>query len=167
MSTLNATDHEQAPIDSPRNGLRQRIGEWWHRQASVTNGHLLGSRIIWVLVVTLGIWGTIRTVQLDNRVTRERVDTAVAADQRACDIRNDTRAKAKVIALGDIANARQSIVADRSVWDDGVEPLFPDGLPVSLRSVVDGAFAAREAAINVQAELIEVTYVDEDCPGTF
>jgi hypothetical protein len=135
---------DEPPSETPLTTARV----WIATPANVTRGWLLFSTLVGFIFVACAIYAAVQTAELDNRVTRERVEEAVAQQVQSCLETNQRRAEAREIALADVE-------ADDQIWR-AVDDAIDGGLPEPLRSIVFDGFDLRRSKI-------ETTYVDTDC----
>ena len=157
MTPLETDDGDLAPT------TRERFRQWSDQPASATNGRLLLSRVLWTVFLAFSAWVGIRQIQLDNEVTRERVDDALLREVADCHTANDRRDEGKQVALGDVKADQDALSSDLASWQS-IDELFPDGLPEPALTTVFTGLAARQIAIENQRELIDEVYEADPCP---
>lgn len=153
------TPHE---IDDDDPTTLERFREWRKRPAAVTNEHLLLSRGLWTVFLALSAWVGISQIRLDNQVTRERVDDALAREVQTCVDTNSQREDAKQVAVGAAEADQAALDSDTTTWQ-AIDAEITGGIPEPLRSTVFAGFAARQLAIDNQRDLIEVVYMPDPC----
>lgn len=141
MKTQNTTDESELPI-------RVKIRRWSGEKAGITKGWLLLSVLLGWVFLGCAIFAAVRTVQLDNRVTEERLAANLASQVESCMNGNVTRAEARLVAVADVEE-------DRRIWL-AIDEVLDDGLPPQLGALVFESLVDRESQI-------EETYVLRDC----
>ena len=173
MSIQSETD-VPAP-DEPT--TRAKFREWSAQPASVTNGHLLASRIVWTAFLAISAFVGYRQLRLDNQVNTDRIEAAITRESDNCEDRNARRDSARVLAEETLAADQASLERDRDSLDNevaiwtSIDDLFPEGIPEPARSTIFQGLADRDSAMDEdQGRLdgrdaaIDETYVLEPCP---
>lgn len=144
----NLTPNQQdAPTEETRD-IGRVILEWLAVPARVTRGWLLASVLLGFVFLGCAIYAAVQTIQLDNRVTQERVASSIAQQIVTCELTNDRRAEAKIVAEADV-------VEDRKLWLS-IDALFDDGIPEPARTTIFSGLDSRQVKI-------ETTYDPVDC----
>jgi hypothetical protein len=170
----------QPTTDEPTHGqgTRERFLEWSHRPASVTNGHLLASRIVWTAFLAISAFVGYRQLRLDNQVNTDRIEAAILRESDNCADRNARRDSARVLAEETLAADQASLDRDQDSLDNDVaiwtsiDDLFPEGIPEPARTTIFQGLSERQETIDGDQERldgrdasIEKTYALEPCPG--
>jgi hypothetical protein len=143
----------------------EKFHEWKERPASVTNGHLLLSRLVWTFFLAISAFVGYRQLRLDNELTRDRIDHAISQAAAACQLTNERRDEAKLVAEGDIRQDQASLDSDLASWQ-AIDELFEGGIPEPARTTVFAGLTVRQGAIDTQSALVELTYQPATCPST-
>jgi hypothetical protein len=168
--TQRETDGDRQPT------TRERFLEWSDRPASVTNGHLLISRLVWTFFLAMSAFVGYRQLKLDNKVTRESVAAAVVREGDNCAQSNARIVLAKDLAenvlvadRGFLESDQKALDSDEANWNS-IDELFPDGFPEPARSTIFQGLADRQADLDDQQQRlddrekqIDVTYVLAPC----
>ena len=138
--------------------------EWRRRPANttMTNGRLVASRLVWTIGLALAAFVGYRQIRLDNELTRDRVDAALIREVEDCLQTNEIRQRAQEVAEGDVTQDQAALDSDRASWL-AIDDLFPDGIPEPARTTVFTGLQARQDALNVQRELVNVVYEPSPC----
>ena len=174
MSIQSETD--VPPPDEPT--TRERFREWSSQPASVTNGHLLASRIVWTAFLAISAFVGYRQLRLDNQINTDRIEAAITRESDNCVERNDRRESARRLAEETLVADRDSLERDRDslanevvIWTS-IDDLFPEGIPEPARATIFQGLADREAGMEENLESldnrdasIEETYELEPCPA--
>ena len=150
---------------APENRTTLETFHEWRKQpanTSLTNGRLLGSRIVWTVFLALAVFVGYRQIRLDNQVTRDRVDAALVREVEDCLQTNEIRELAKEVAEGDVKQDQASLDSDRASWH-AIDDLFPEGIPEPARTTVFAGLQTRQDALNAQSELVDVVYTSLSC----
>lgn len=172
MSIQSETDVPE-PDDQTTRG---RFLAWADRPASVTNGHLLLSRLVWTFFLAISAFVGYRQLKLDNKVTRESVAAAVVREDDNCQETNarillakDLSEKVLEADRGFLESDQKALDSDVANWSS-IDELFPDGFPEPARSTIFQGLADRQADLDKQADRldaradqIDVTYVIVPC----
>lgn len=142
----------QTETDAPENektlGRIQKIRLWIAGPPNLTRGQLLLATLFGWVFVGCSIYAAVTAIQLDNRVTQERVEDSIQQQILTCVTSNDRRVEAKLVAEADVAE-------DRRLWES-IDSMFPEGIPQPARKIIFDGLMARQ-------ERIETTYDPVDC----
>jgi hypothetical protein len=124
---------------------------WAAPPARLSRGWLVGGVLLAFFFIGLSIYAAVQQVRLDNRLTRELVEATVTVQSNTCLSDNVRIAKAREVALADVA-------ADRVIWTAIADAADEAGrpLPEELRATIFRSFDNRE-------NQIFATYVEHDC----
>lgn len=170
MNTQSETDDDLT--------TRERFLRWADRPASVTNGHLLISRLVWTFFLAISAFVGYRQLKLDNKVTRESVQAAVIREGDNCLETNARLVLGKDLAEQVLDADRAGLSSDQKALDsdvanwNSIDELFPDGFPEPARSTIFQGLSDRQADLDEQQkrlderdDQIDATYLIEPCPG--
>lgn len=155
---------EETDDPTPETKTREKFRAWRTRPASVTNGRLLASRVVWTLFLAFSAYVGYRQITLDNEVTQDKLDQVAQRAADVCGQTNDRRAEAKEVAEGDVEQDQAALDSDQATWN-AIDKLFPGGIPEPARTTIFTGLQTRQQAIIAQTELIDTVYNPSPCPS--
>lgn len=171
------TQHETDGTPRGEPTTQERFREWSSRPASVTNGHLLASRIVWTVFLAISAFVGYRQLRLDNQLNTDRIEAAITRESDNCVDRNDRRESARMLAEETLAADQSALDRDQDALDNdvaiwtSVDDLFDDGIPEPARTTIFQGLNDRRVTIEHDQErldgrevAIEATYALEPCP---
>lgn len=178
MSTPSETDESREPTGETPGTGRVRLRDWardaWIRSAGpahISYRWLLASVLLGFVFLGCAIWAAVETVQLDNRVTQQQVADSIASQIATCEITNERRAEAKVVASDAIEADQASLDRDEAALHNdednwmAIDDLFETGIPEPARGIIFQGLEARQETIEQSQALIDKRR--EDLESTF
>lgn len=156
----------------------ERFRAWRDSPASVTNGHLLVSRVVWTFFLATSAFVGYRQLKLDNQLTADRIEAAIVRESDNCQDRNERRTLARGLAEEALQADQNSLDRDQHALDSDVatwtaiDDLFDNGIPEPARTTVFNGLEDRQHQIEDDQEqldgrtaTIETAYELEPCPA--